>query len=266
MGDAPNPFGVKLKATNNKFAQEIQSPTDLPAPNSKPPAKAAPKAAGKAAPKPSAKPPKHSPVPPARETEKLDTEPKFSPPSDPDPFKKPAKDSSLNRESIKEKEDILEVRQVHETPVMAGRDRRGENELIDTDSDDAKFSDEDNSKSYQPIEHVPKHRKSHRHRHHSHKREHQLPQPYNYMPPYNDNYRYCYYYHLPPPPPSLMKKFKEQAKSRAGYFSSPFNEKYLVPPTLLHVPGADQMSGMQHSQLPTSHNQRSFSKPGNYYM
>jgi len=266
MGDAPNPFGVKLKATNNKFAQEIQSPTDLPAPNSKPPAKAAPKAAGKAAPKPSAKPPKHSPVPPARETEKLDTEPKFSPPSDPDPFKKPAKDSSLNRESIKEKEDILEVRQVHETPVMAGRDRRGENELIDTDSDDAKFSDEDNSKSYQPIEHVPKHRKSHRHRHHSHKREHQLPQPYNYMPPYNDNYRYCYYYHLPPPPPSLMKKFKEQAKFRAGYFSSPFNEKYLVPPTLLHVPGADQMSGMQHSQLPTSHNQRSFSKPGNYYM
>jgi len=272
MGD--NPFGVKLKATNNKFAQEILAPA-----GAAPPPKPAQKAVGKAAPspKPPAKasskalPPKQPPVPPNRETEKLDTEPKFAPPSDPDPFKKPAKDSSLNRaESSKEKEDILEpieVKQVRETPVQAGRDR-AEMELLEMDSDSKLIDSDDeldnSSKSFEnkPTEHKRKHRRSHRHHHH---REHQIPQPYNLMPPYNNNYRFCYYYHLPPPPPSLMKIFKEQAREREGYFQSPFNEKYLVPPTLLYVPGADQMQP-QHFQQTTSYNQRAFSKPSSYFM
>jgi len=291
MGDVPNPFGVMLKSSNNKFSQEIRASSDVPISPSKP----APKAVGKPPPKPVAKalskqgisspkpaakapPPKPSatPIPPTRETEKLllDTETKIPPPSKPDPFKNPAKDSSLNiKEEHKEEitEPIVEVKQFHETPVMASHNK-DVIELLDTEdssTDSNLFDESDEDKleaEHHPSEHKLKHRSHHHHHHHHHRshRENKIPQPYNFIPPYNDNYRYCYYYHLPAPPPSLMKKFKAQAKARPGYYTSPFNEKYLVPPALLHIPGHDSMPTQQSQH--TSFSNRAFSKPPHYYI
>jgi len=280
MGDdTPNPFGVKLKTTNNKFSQEIQTSTDTPpaSPATKPVGKPPPKPAAKTTPKPpkaTPKPPPKAittPTPPSRETEKLqlDNETKIPPPSDPDPFKKPAKDSSLNRkEEHKEKEEIDDsfepVKQVKETPVMTAYHKE-HIELLDTEdssTDDSKLLDDE-----EIVLHPPKHKskhKSHHHHHHHHRHHHNnIPQPYNFIPPYNENYRYCYYYHLPPPPPSLMKKFNAEAKARSGYYQSPFNEKYLIPPTLLYVPDMHQQS--QQLAHP-SFNNRAISRPSNYYM
>jgi len=102
-------------------------------------------------------------------------------------------------------------------------------EIEDIDDSDSISSDSlhENAKK---IRHK---KKSH---HHKQAQVPQTPNPHMLLPPYNNNYRYCYYYHLPPPPPSLLKKFKKEAKERSGYYRSPFNEAYLPPPVLLHIP------------------------------